>query len=147
MAVLNLGSGSSCLDEWVNLDRVDSPGVDVVWDVDLYPWPFSPGEFNEVRACQLFEHVIDPVGFMAEAWRVLTLGGLLIIVTPHWQSENSYTDPTHIRHCTERTWDYWCEGTALRTQFGPAYGDGFSFDREMVCRSGDDIHAHLRKRG
>lgn len=145
MARLNLGVGW-CADEAPDVVNVDSqpfPGVQVVHDLDVHPWPFEDQAFSEVRAVQLFEHVTDPVGFMAEAHRVLEPGGLLWIVVPHWQSENSHTDPTHVRHCTERTWDFWCPGTQLHAQ--STYAGPHTFTRERVTRYGDDIHAHLRR--
>lgn len=148
MARLNVGCGSYADPdpEVTNLDSHAYPGVQCVHDLDTHPWPFADGQFSELRAVQVFEHLADPIGFMAEAHRVLELGGLLLIVVPHWQSENSFTDPTHVRHCTERTFDYWCHGTPLHNQFGPAYAGDAVFDRELVVRTGDDIHAHLRKR-
>lgn len=139
---LNLGCGSAILPGAVNLDRVHVPGVDVVWDLDVTPWPFDTGTFTEVRAVQVFEHVGNPVGFMVEAHRVLVPGGELVMTVPHWQSENSFTDPTHVRHCTERTWDYWCEGTALWAQFNAQYG-AVTFQKLSVARVGDDLQVAL----
>jgi SAM-dependent methyltransferase len=145
VAALNLGTGYSTDPAATNVDRVAHPGVDVIWDLDEHPWPFDDQAFDEVRAVQLFEHLTDPLGFMADAHRVLQPGGLLLIVVPHWQSENSHTDPTHVRHCTERTFDYWCEGEALHAQFGAAYAGPATFTKESVVRSGDDIFARLRR--
>jgi SAM-dependent methyltransferase len=145
VAALNLGVGWCADPQAVNVDRVQLPGVDVVWDVDNHPWPFDDETFEEVRAVQLFEHVVDPIGFMAEAHRVLKPDGLLLIVVPHWQSENSHTDPTHLRHCTERTFDYWCEGEQLHEQLGYAYAGESTYRKQSVVRTGDDIHARLRR--
>jgi SAM-dependent methyltransferase len=144
VATLNLGCGHCAEPGAVNVDLFDLPGVDVVHDLDVHPWPFGDTEFDRVRAVQLFEHVADPVGFMSEAHRVLVPGGELIIVVPHWQSANSYTDPTHRRHCTERTWDYWCVGEALHRQFYPLYGTA-RFTKRSVARVGDDLYAYLRR--
>ena len=107
--------------------------------------------------------VTDPpyeLGFMGKSWdatgiaydikvwqeclRVLKPGGLLWMSVPHFQSENSFTDPTHVRHCTLRTWDYWCEGTALGASHGPAYG-GVKFTKRRVEWVGDDIQVELIK--
>lgn len=144
---LNLGCGwnADTAPDVVNVDQAPLPGVDVVCDLDTHPWPFDDHAYSEVRAVQLFEHLADPVGFMHEAHRVLEPEGLLFLVVPHWQSENSFTDPTHRRHCTERTWDYWCVGEALHTQFGATYADGIPFRKESVVRTGDDIHVRLRR--
>lgn len=144
---LNVGCGEWTFPDSVNLDIAPLPGIDVVHDLDVIPWPFPDGRFAEVRAFQVFEHVADPIGFMREVHRVLEPSGVLLLTVPHWQSENSFTDPTHRRHCTERTWDYWCEGTALHAQFGAAYAAGRTFTKELVERVDDDINVRLRRIG
>lgn len=142
---LNVGAGVWCWPNAVNLDLADLPGVDVIHDLDVFPWPFDDGRFAEVWAQQVFEHVADPIGFMAEAHRVLQHGGILWMTTPHWQSPNSYTDPTHRRHCTEQTWDYWCPGTDLHAQFGAAYAGSAVYRKESVVLSGGDLLVRLVK--
>lgn len=143
---LNVGCGQWLFPDAVNLDRSPLPGVDVVHDLDVFPWPFPDERFDGVWGHQVFEHVADPIGFMVEAHRVLKPGGILHLTVPHWQSENSYTDPTHRRHCTERTFDYWCLGTDLNRQFGPAYGAPTPlFHKDNVERVADDVNALLRK--
>lgn len=145
---LNAGCGKfiDCDPEVVNLDAHPYPGVQVVWDLDEHPWPFDDRTFSEVRGVQVFEHLADPIGFMRDAHRVLELDGLLFLVVPHWQSENSFTDPTHRRHCTERTFDYWCDGEALHAQFGDAYAGDAVFHKESLVRTGDDMHVRLRRK-
>ena len=142
--ILHLGCGTVPMPHAVNVDRVALDGVDVVHDLDAYPWPFDDGQFTEVKAQQLFEHIADPVAFMAEVWRVLVPGGLLLLRVPHYQSENAFTDPTHRRFCTMRTFDYWCRGTDLHLQFGQQFA-GAVFDYEVIAQMGEDIAAVLRK--
>lgn len=137
---LNVGCGAWIRDGWVNVDNVDLPGVDVIHDLDVQPWPFETGSVERIEAWQVFEHLWEPVGFMWEAWRVLQPGGVLFVATPHWQSRNAHTDPTHKRFCTEETFDYWCVGTHLHGQFGDAYAAGRTFDRTEVIHVQDDIH-------
>ena len=143
---VNLGSGHLCYPEAINVDAVALPGVDVVHDLDVFPWPFDDQSQDEVWAPSIFEHVEDPIAFMRECWRILKPGGLLHLVVPHWQSENAFTDPTHKRFLTERSFDYWCVGTALHNQFGDQYAAGCDFDKESVSRQGDDLMAYLRRR-
>lgn len=145
-AVLNVGCGASVnhTEGWVNLDQHPYPGVQVVHNLDEIPWPFEDGVFDAVQGIQVFEHVANPVGFMCESFRVLKPGGQLYVTVPHWKSENSFTDPTHVRHCTERTWDYWIAGRALHSQFNPAYG-GVTFSVGDVQHIGEDIRVLLTK--
>lgn len=43
----------------VNLDRVALPGIDVVHDLDVGPWPFEDGAASSIEAKDVFEHVND----------------------------------------------------------------------------------------
>lgn len=142
---LNLGVGRrpDPSPDVINVDRLDLPGVQVVHDLDVLPWPFGSEAFTEIRAFHVYEHLRDPLGFMAESWRVLGAGGTLTIVVPHWESDNAHTDPTHVRFCTERTWDYWIPGTILHGE--AAYAGAVAFVKEAVTVIGDDIRAELRK--
>jgi hypothetical protein len=142
---VNLGCGARPLPGWVNIDMVDIPGVDVVHDLDSFPWPLEAGSVHVLRAFDVFEHVNDPLGFMAECWRVLEAGGDLLIHTSHWQTENSYTDPTHKRFCTERTFDYWCAGTDYHERYGPVYARGCVFEKVDIRRDGQEMAVKLRK--
>ena len=144
--ILNVGCGRFPVAGAVNVDRVAMPSVDVVHDLDVVPWPFEDGVFDEVRGVQVFEHVANPIGFMVESWRVLRSGGVLVLAVPHYQSENAFTDPTHVRFCTEHTWDYWIDGAPLNRTQGPQFGgDRCRFAKEHIGRHEDDIHVRLRK--
>jgi len=144
--MLNVGCGRFPVAGAVNLDVVAGPSVDVVHDLDVIPWPFADGTFDRVQGIQVFEHVADPVGFMCEAWRVLIPGGTLHLEVPHYTSRNSFTDPTHRRHCTEETFDYWCVGTPLNGSNGPVYGgDVCRFGKVLVAQVGEDLHATLSR--
>lgn len=145
LELLHVGCGGWVFDHAVNLDRAPLPGVDVVHDLDVAPWPFPDARFAEVSGLQVFEHVLDPVLFINEAWRVLAPGGVLFLTVPSWRSENAYTDPTHRRFCTERTFDYWIDGRPLHDQMGAAYGPAVFTAESTVLASGDDIHARLVK--
>lgn len=143
--LLHVGCGAWIFDHAVNLDRAPLPGVDVVHDLDVAPWPFLDGRFGEVSGLQVFEHVDDPVLFINEAHRVLRSGGVLFLTVPHWQSANAFTDPTHRRFCTERTFDYWIDGTDLHAQMGAAYGPATFVATSTVTVAGEDICARLVK--
>lgn len=143
--ILNLGCGSHPFPGCVNVDRVGVPDADA-WNLDEM-WPVDDGSVHAIYLVQVFEHLKDPEVLMEEAHRTLVQGGALIITTPHWKHENSYTDPTHVRHCTERSFDYWCAHTDLFEQFGkPIWGPEAPFEKVSVVTNEVDICAVLRKR-
>jgi SAM-dependent methyltransferase len=140
--ILNLGCGTVAQPGCVNVDIVDYPGVDVVHDLDVTPWPFPDNQFAQVYAKHVFEHLRYPVAFMQQAHRVLSPGGLLHIEVPDWQSKNAYTDPTHVRFCTDETWDYWTVGTGFHGKWNALYG-GVSFHRQDLRVVNGDIYVDL----
>ena len=143
---VNLGCGGKARDGWVNVDHHPLPGVDVVCDVDVFPWPFEDESCEHVLAEHLFEHVRQPVEFVLECWRILEPGGLLTVTCPHWTSENAFTDPTHVRFVTDRTFDYWCDGETLNGPLGAQFlGDVYKFRKRRVGRNGGDITFRLVK--
>lgn len=120
---LNLGAGSRPAAGWVNVDAVPQDGIDQVADLNVLPWPWKDGEAEEIAAFDVFEHVDNPVAFMTECHRILAPGGKLSIHTTWIGNPDSFTDPTHRRFCTEQTFDYWIEGTAMHRTYGRAYGN------------------------
>jgi SAM-dependent methyltransferase len=50
--------------------------------VDDGPLPFADGSFDVVLSFQVIEHVPDPGRYLAEARRVLTDDGVMIVATP-----------------------------------------------------------------
>lgn len=143
---VNLGSGSRPIPGWLNVDCAAIPGVDYVHNLDVAPWPFArSAEVEQMAAVDVFEHVADPVLFMTECHRVLQKDRLLFIQTPHYQSRDAFTDPTHRRFPTEHTFDYWIPDTLLFAEHNAAYG-GVSFAK-VSMRIGANIQITLRKIG
>lgn len=111
---LNIGCGPrpKTEKEWVNLDKFNLPGVDIVHDLEVFPYPFADGTFNEICAEDVLEHVHDIVAVMAELWRIMEVGGKLWIRGPHAKyPENLWKDPTHVRAFTPESFDYWDPST------------------------------------
>lgn len=54
----------------------------------------------------IIEHVRDVDRTMAEIYRVARPDAELVVITPHFSSHNSFTDPTHLRHLTAKSFDY-----------------------------------------
>jgi SAM-dependent methyltransferase len=95
---LNLGSGGKPMKGYVNVDRNPSASaVDVVHDLDDYPWPFKTESIDEIIASHCLEHLIDRNRAMKEIHRILKKGGIAKISVPHFTWQYAYQDPTH-RH-------------------------------------------------
>ncbi|MEE8574291.1 MAG: methyltransferase domain-containing protein [Thermodesulfobacteriota bacterium] len=90
----------------VGLDILKSEGVDVVHDLEKFPYPFKDGHFNMIIANHVFEHINDLPPVMEEMYRILGSGGFLIVRTPFYMHHGAYDDPTHIRRFTLKTMDF-----------------------------------------
>ena len=100
--------------EWVGIDMRELPGVDIVHDLEEYPWPL-PDECVVVAVCSHFVEHVNParfgfVNFMNELWRVMKPGARVAITTPHGYSPGYLQDPTHCNQVSEATWAYFDPG-------------------------------------
>lgn len=103
---LNLGAGKDIYDGWVNHDISKLPGVNEVHDLNLRPWPWVNGEFTEVLARDIFEHLDDFIPAMEELWRIMQPGAIARIRVPYMGSWSFHADPTHKRAFHETTFMY-----------------------------------------
>jgi SAM-dependent methyltransferase len=103
---LNLGCGRRQFPDHVNVDLIADVVPDVVHDLNRTPFPFADSAFGEVCAYDVVEHVADLPAFMREVWRVARGGAVFRVTTPHYSCNNSYTDPTHVRHLGYYSLDY-----------------------------------------
>lgn len=107
MKKLNIGCGEDIKEGYVNLDFVKQPGVDVVHDVNKFPWPFKDNTFDLVFASHVLEH-IDLIDVMREIHRISRNGARIIIRSPHFSCGVSYRDPTHKTLMSYFIFDYFC---------------------------------------
>jgi len=111
MKKLNLGCGSYSKQGYVNLDATNLPGVDVVHDLNQYPYPFDDDEFEEVFCYHVLEHLDDIVRPLEEIWRITRNGARIIIEVPSFPGIGAVVDPTHKSFYTFGTFDYFTEDT------------------------------------
>ena len=109
MRVLDVGCGINKLPGAIGIDRNPRSRADVLCDLDRLPYPFRDGGFGRIRAIHVIEHVADVIAAMEEFHRLLSPGGRLLIVTPHFSDFSSFCDPTHRRHLSSFSFRYFGE--------------------------------------
>ena len=107
---LDIGCGANKQDRFVGMDKRELPGVDIVHDWNVYPWPLPDESCIMVMASHVVEHVNPADGgflrWMDEVWRICKPGAEFAIAVPHGYSMGYLQDPTHCNQCNETTWAY-----------------------------------------
>ena len=120
MKRLNFGCGFDIRSGYVNFDREPLPGVDISASIDpYYPrLPFKDGEFDEILAFHVLEHVANKVGIMEELWRISRNNALIKIKLPDRNHSDAFLDPTHLSYWEVDTIDFFLPGH-LRGYYTP----------------------------
>lgn len=103
---LQLGCGTNPLKGYINLDVERYGWIDIVHDLDRYPWPFEDNQFEEIYANSVLEHISDLIRCFGEAHRILKPGGILKGGVPWYNYEGAAGDPTHKHFFTKTTFLY-----------------------------------------
>ena len=111
--ILDVGCGRDKLPGAVGIDRNPRSHADIVHDLDARPWPIEDDRFDEVRAMDVLEHVEDFIGCVEEIHRVCRDGAIVHVRMPFVSSVDYFTDPTHKRAGSARTFDYFDPATPL----------------------------------
>lgn len=93
---LNIGSGKRRLAGFLNVDNnPNAEAVDVVHDLDRFPWPFEESSVEEVVMDHVLEHLEDTIRVIRELYRICRHDALLRIMTPHFSC--AWGHPGHKR--------------------------------------------------
>lgn len=107
---LDIACGGNKTPGFIGLDIRELPGVDIVWNAEVQPWPL-PDECVIQALCSHYVEHINPanfgfINFMNEVWRVMKFDAQFIVQLPYGGSPRYWQDPTHINGCNEVTWAY-----------------------------------------
>jgi len=128
---LDFGCGKNKLveqgKEWVGIDSIAFPGVDIVLDLTAKEksvqnpdfsvthtykkWIWADESVDEIHASHFVEH-LEPkerIHFVNECYRVLKIGSQARIIVPHWNSERALGDLTHSAHTVSEMWFYYLD--------------------------------------
>ena len=106
VAKLNVGCGRDIRSDFVNLDVVQLPGVNVVHDLEAFPWPFEDSTFDEIHLINVLEHLPETIRTLEELHRISKPGATVIVRVPFWNSPDMLADPTHKKSFSERTLNF-----------------------------------------
>ena len=117
---------------WAMREAGEAPadGLGVALNGDALHLPFPDDTFDRVICSEVFEHIPDDTGAMAEIRRVLKPGGVLAATVPAWFPEKicwalsaEYHAPLaaggHVRIYTEQLFRHRLSGAGLERLTGP----------------------------
>ena len=90
MMKLNLGCGKDIKKGYVNLDKATLENVDIVHDMDKFPYPFKDNTFEEILCNGSLEYVKDLFKVVEEMHRIAKAGAIIKINVPYWHSSACY---------------------------------------------------------
>lgn len=126
---LNLGCGTDIREGWINLDNFDSKTLDVIHNLETFPYPFEDNYFDEIIAINVLEHIENPVRVIEELYRITAKNGKVTIRVPYYNSKDMGTDPTHKNFFSEHSLDYF-DPSKKHCQERPYYSIArFSIDK------------------
>jgi SAM-dependent methyltransferase len=107
---LDIGCGANKQVGFVGMDIRQLPGVDIVQDLETFPWSLPSESVSFAVASHVVEHINPAKGiflnFMDEVWRIIQPGGQFAIVVPYAGSPGYWQDPTHCNGCIPATFTY-----------------------------------------
>src|SRR5437762_3457306 len=109
---VNFGCGKHQMEGFIGVDRVKMDTVDVVHDMNVFPYPFRDDSVEEVHLFNILEHLPDTIRVIEEIWRICRGGAILKIGVPYYNSPGAFDDPTHVRFFTENTFNYFTADVA-----------------------------------
>jgi SAM-dependent methyltransferase len=121
MKTLNLGCGLKPWGGAVNVDILSLPGVQIVHDLAVTPWPIE-GEFDEIFAYDVIEHLAPIrsrvyIEFVEECHRLLKPGGVLTIRTCG-MGDDFTRDPSHFKCFHKDSFRYFVPGNFWSDNYG-----------------------------
>jgi len=111
MKILDLGCGNvkykskNKNDIVIGIDKRKNTKADIVCDAEK-GIPLKDNSIDKVITIHTLEHVKDLIKVMEEIWRVCKSGAEVFINVPYWISSGAYSDPTHVRFFTWKTFNY-----------------------------------------
>jgi len=118
---LNLGCGRFPDPNWINVDVVPLPGVDLVLDLNTLGeenLPLPDDCIEAFRMSHVIEHIQNILPMMQELHRVAKPGAVLSVRCPHGASDDAWEDPSHVRPIYPQSFGYFSQPYYWRADYG-----------------------------
>ncbi|MCK4814755.1 methyltransferase domain-containing protein [bacterium] len=103
--LLDLGCGVNKRKDAIGVDIIPNEHVDIVHDLNTYPYPFKESEIDDILMDNFLEHLDDIVKTMEELWRICKPGAKITIRVPYFRSHFA-VDPTHKHYFVSHSFYY-----------------------------------------
>jgi len=118
---LDIGCGETERKNFVRLDKRKLPGVDIVHDLEVIPYPLPDDCCLTIVGLHIIEH-LKPwliTDIFNELWRIMKIGGRLALNTPYAGSFGWHQDYSHCTSFNEASFTYFDPGYPLYTIYRP----------------------------
>jgi SAM-dependent methyltransferase len=91
--ILDIGCGKSKVPGSIGVDFNENLGADVEHNLNVFPYPFQPDEFDEIHIRSTLILLDNPVHVMEEIYRICKKEGRVVVVQPYFRSVWNHVDP------------------------------------------------------
>ncbi|MGH6611608.1 MAG: hypothetical protein ACRECQ_15285 [Burkholderiaceae bacterium] len=138
--ILELGCGFNKTPGAFGVDIIVGSQADLIHDLDVFPYPLESDGWDRVICVDVLEHVEHFVRTIEEIWRIARAGAIVEVRAPFMSSVNYFSDPTHKRAFTSRSFDYFLPDR-------PTFRFGYSTARFELERCEYDVDDRPLRRG
>jgi SAM-dependent methyltransferase len=139
---LDVACGQNKTPGFFGVDIAKAVGVDLVWDLENFPWPIPDNSVDQIVCNHYIEHTKDIIKFMEEIYRILKPGRTALIRAPYYNSVRAWQDPTHTRVISEATFLYYNRDWMIANKLDHYdikadfdYSFGYDFMPDWIMRS------------
>lgn len=146
MIKLDLGCGGSKRKGYIGVDTIPFPCIDIIHDLNEFPYPFEENTIDEIWMDNVIEHLKEPVKVIEELYRITKNNALVTISVPYFRSVYSAIDPTHVNQFTSFWFDYFDPDNIFSSKYNYSHAKykikKKVFDREWENKKISKIHKH-----
>lgn len=98
------------VDKVIGVDFAKVEGVDKIWDLTHFPYPFKDSSVDAIYSSHFVEHLdgFERAKFMDECYRILKPGAKMRLVHPYYKSVRAIQDFSHkFPPISENSYLYW----------------------------------------